>query len=650
MTEDQRLFIQDAREILIRLDRDLEQLRLARLQGRRRRELAAQIFRRIHTLKGSGASLGFRSVSEIAHRFEGVLDGARLGRLELTDAVLDTFEDALDEIARGLQAPSKDVSPAVELISQRLAALADKSRGAGVIAGGLREALPEDVARALSEYDLQHAREAIREGAKLFIVAAAFAIDTFDEAFRELSKLLGQSGEIIATVPGQNPTTEEINFRLLYATELLSAETLRIAGSLGRVDHYEIKIDLPAVHTSAARQAYPMHARLPPANAQNPVRVELKQIDDLISASGELFKQSSAVVRTLDENAEAVNQAISNLRERFSEFEERLIKLRLTSMAELFERAAARGGRIAARQLGKEIEFVIIGSDVGIEQSLAEIITDPLLHLVRNAITHGIEDPQTRIAAGKNPTGRITLAASNHSGRIHITVTDDGRGIDLERVARAAAEQGIPSQGLSDDQCLRLIFRPGFSTANDLTEMAGRGIGLDIVDRGMDLAGGEARVTTQRGCGTTFALIVPAALSLVKCLIVRCNNQLYAIDSACVAGVDSNAVDADSSTHCTTETDDLPLRHLSSLLGGPEKQSQAGVAIVWQSPAPSANGSAQRYRIACDAIVGKHETLVRSLGRYAPRWAGVCGAAEMFDGNVALMLDLEELIKAQPVV
>src|ERR1051325_6510251 len=237
MTEDQKLFVNDAHDLVERLTRDLDQLRTARSDGRRRRALAAQIFRRVHTLKGSGASLGFRAVSEVAHEFEGVLDGARLGRIELTDAVLDTFEDALSEIARALQSPSQGVDPDAEAVTRRLAALAAKSKQQGIIAGGLREGLPEDVARALSEYDLQHAREAIREGAKLFIVSAGFAIETFDQAFRELSKLLGQSGEIITTVPGENTSAEEINFRLLYAAELLSAETLRVASSLGRIQH-----------------------------------------------------------------------------------------------------------------------------------------------------------------------------------------------------------------------------------------------------------------------------------------------------------------------------------------------------------------------------------------------------------------------------
>src|SRR5262245_5351546 len=180
MTEEQRLFVADAQEIVERLYRDLEELRVARSEGRRRRELAAQIFRRIHTLKGSGASLGFERVSQIAHEFEGVLDGARLGRIELTETVLNAFEDAIDAIARGLLAPpSEKVEAGFGPIVQRLKELALSGKRQGVISDALRAALPPDIAHSLSEYDLHHAREAIREGAKLFIVAASFDIETF---------------------------------------------------------------------------------------------------------------------------------------------------------------------------------------------------------------------------------------------------------------------------------------------------------------------------------------------------------------------------------------------------------------------------------------------------------------------------------------
>lgn len=638
MTEEQRLFVADAQEIVERLYRDLAELRIARSEGRRRRELAAQIFRRMHTLKGSGASLGFAPVSQIAHEFEGVLDGARLGRIDLTDTILNAFEDALDAIAHGLlAAPSAAANPAFTPIINKLNQIAAKTGKHGAIASQLRAALPTDISRSLSEYDLQHAREAVREGAKLFIVSAGFDLDTFDRGFRELTQLLGQSGEVIATIPGEPTIPEEINFRLLYAAELVTAETLRQASALGRIGCDEIEINLP--RSASVPPANPAVTPAPRPHIDDAsVRIEMKQLNELISTAGELQRQTTNALSTLTTAArtEAIEAAGKDLRGRFIELEERLIRLRLVPIGELFERAASRAGRIAARQLGKQVEFEIIGGDVGIEKSLADVLADPLLHLVRNAITHGIEGPDERTAAGKNPVGRIKLTAANRSGRIHINVSDDGRGVDMESIVAAAAAHGIAGSDLSMDQCLRLIFRPGFSTSDEPSELAGRGIGLDIVDRAMDVAGGEIRIATERGLGTTFVMIVPAALSMIRCLLVRSDDQVYAMDAACL----------DQSPAVTGE--ELPLLPLRALLGKNSTNGvQEGAMVVWRSPthADAGNGGG-KYRITFEAVVGMQEMLVRSLGRHASSWTGLCGAAELVDGSVALVLDLDELIRS----
>jgi two-component system chemotaxis sensor kinase CheA len=373
------------------------------------------------------------------------------------------------------------------------------------------------------------------------------------------------------------------------------------------------------------------------------VRVDLPLLDDLITNAGELFRQATNVLTqsAATPASSLSDRAVSDLRMRFMAFEERLVRLRLVPASEVLERAAVRAGRIAARHLGKEVEFCIDGSDVGIEKSLADMIRDPLLHLVRNAITHGFEDPDERRALGKNPVGRVTLTATNRSGRIHVIVRDDGRGIDLDRVIAAAAEQGISSSGLSEDQCLRLIFRPGFSTLREVSDLAGRGIGLDVVDRAMDVAGGEVRVATEKGVGTTFAMIIPAELSLVNCVLVRCGEQVFGIDATNVQSRRRQTAVANGDL----DVNNLPLLNLSDLIDGETRTDAANEYIVWQPPAIATDGRhVTGHRIGVDEIITTQETLVRGLGRHAYRWMGVCGATEMFDGRVALVLDLEELI------
>jgi two-component system chemotaxis sensor kinase CheA len=661
MSDEQNQFIADAREIVERLDRDLEELRAARARGPQRRELAARIFRRVHTLKGSAGSLGLPNVSRVAHEFEGVLDGVRLGRIEITDDVLDAFEDASGAIARALAAgPSEPGEPGTDAVVERLRALAEQSKQQGTIASGLRSALPAEIARALSEYDLQHAREAVREGAKLFIVSAGFALESFDLQFRELSKLLGQSGEIIATVPGEPSNAEEINFRLLYAAELVSNETLRLASALGRIELEELKIEPAAAGEKLLPETLPSVAATALPVEKVTVRVELDELDQLISETSELFRETTNALESLSSpaNKPAVGIAGARLSRRFVELEERLIKLRLVPCAKLFERTATRVGQTAARQLGKQVEFEIEGRGVGIDKSLADAIAEPLLHLVRNAVGHGIESPEARTAAGKSAIGKVKLAAFNEGSHLHITVSDDGRGIDLDRIASSATEHGIANsgEGLSMDQCLRLIFRPGFSTASEVSELSGRGIGLDIVDRAMEQAGGQVRVATEAGVGTTFVMILPAALALVDCVLVRSDDQVYGVRSARVA--DHRSLDAPemkkiSSTNTIDwKGESLPVLSLRKLLSQAEDEADAQLGrdlIVCQadSDRPARSRGQDRFALIVDSVYGKQETLVRGLGRHAARWLGVSGATELLDGNVALVLDMEHLIEAQ---
>jgi len=326
--------------------------------------------------------------------------------------------------------------------------------------------------------------------------------------------------------------------------------------------------------------------------------------------------------------------------------------------AEVFERTAVRAGQTAARQLGKQVEFEIEGCDVGIDKSLADVIAEPLLHLVRNAVGHGIESAGARIAAGKSAIGKVKLAAFNEGSHIHIAVTDDGRGIDLDRIANSATIHGIVNSGedLSMDQCLRLIFRPGFSSASEVSELSGRGIGLDIVDRAMEQAGGQVRVATEAGVGTTFVMILPAALAVVDCVLVRSADQVYGIRSARVA--DHRSLDpSELANIVSTNTihwngQELPVLSLRSLLSQAEDEADGPherELIVCQADAdrPARSRGLDQFALIVDSVYGKQETLVRGLGRHAARWLGVSGAAELLDGNVALVLDVDHLTEAQ---
>jgi two-component system chemotaxis sensor kinase CheA len=655
MYEMQAQFALDAQEIVDRLYRELDELRAVRLQGRLRRELAARIFRHVHTLKGSAGSFGLRSITDVAHEFEGVLDGVRLGRVQIDDRLLDLFEDAVDAIAQTLSDSSRMSEGSIATLIGRLHSIAEASARQGAIAGSLRSALPEDISRSLSEYDLQHTREAVREGARLFIVDAAFGIEVFDHNFRELNRLFGKSGEIIATIPGQPATPEEITFRLVYAAALLADDLKRKATALGATAFTEIRIDVGDDASKDSDNKSPS-ATIPTAGFTS-VRVGLAQLDDLTGSVTDLLRDTTNAISLLRTAANdlQLDSANANLRRRFVQLEEQLIKLRLVPLSDLLHGAAARAGRVAARQLGKEIEFEIAGGHVGIDKSLAEVVAEPLIHLVRNAVTHGIEDPHDRLAAGKSAQGHVTLRGFSEGSRIFITVSDDGRGIDVGRVAESATREGIVNrpEELTPDQCLRLIFRPGFSTSPEASNLSGRGIGLEVVDRAMEQAGGEVRLATDSGNGTTFTLMIPATLALVQCVIVRSGGQFYCIDSSLVndrISLQDIILPANGDQSIKWEGENLRFIKLCQLLAQPEVNgsSSARAMLVCNTSEhrDTVPGHQNRIAIAVDAIAGQQETLVRSLGPHSTRWHGISGAAELLDGSVALMIDLARLIEA----
>src|SRR6267142_1773554 len=244
----------------------------------------------------------------------------------ITDAVLDAFEDGTDAIARALESePSEDTSPSAAAVIKRLAALAAQSKKQGTIAGSLRSTLPPEIARSLSEYDLQHTREAVREGAKLFIVSAAFGLETFDQNFRELNRLLGQSGEIISTGPGESAAPDEITFRLLYAAELVANETMRQAATLGRIETSELRIE-PSI-VPARQSAAPSLGLLRSTGegATASVRIELGRLNELISDASELFRETNRALSSVDAplQGKGVEATGARLRRQFVELEER---------------------------------------------------------------------------------------------------------------------------------------------------------------------------------------------------------------------------------------------------------------------------------------------------------------------------------------
>ena len=709
-----REFLAEADERIEVLFADIERLRrVALTDGRARRELIARIFRHVHTLKGSAATIPqLASVSRLAHEFESLLDAIRSGRAPLTDAAIDTCEDATDALAIVLasvaqgDAPASEPPPAIfkQLRQHTTAApqsFVDRETERRSISVA---ALPAEIAGALSAVEQRHLSESVREGAQVLVLAASFDLATLDEHFSRFNAALGDCGEIISTFPGDPAgAPDRISFHLLYASSCPHAELEERLAPFGaeifwtgdEPEFVDASIGADAADASSedaagalsedaltfdaegSSSAMPDDANVAlDASSRAPifVRVPLQELDELVTATHELFTDTLAVL----EPSPAPDAAVANtreaaqadrarrLREDFSALEERVMSLRMQPLMPVLERAA-RAARIAARAAGKEIELEIAGGDVRVDRALAEQVGEPLLHLLRNALDHGIEPAEERRAAGKPVRGRVRLEVAAEGSRVRVRVADDGRGIDTERVARAAVAQGLLEAGarLTQSQALRLIFRPGFSTAGRISDVSGRGVGLDVVEHALERAGGELRVRTTGGAGTTFELRVPLTLALVSVFVVRAGGYAYAIDASHVIAAVHLApadIEGDDSTECRRvhwHGEQLPLISLRSLLEGAATPATAATTAGAGEPLPvivvqqerdggeawQSASAPERFVVAVDSIEGEREALVRSLGRHATRWRGVSGAFAARDGTATLLLDLPRLLE-----
>jgi two-component system chemotaxis sensor kinase CheA len=663
-----REFLAETEDSLEILFGDLQALRARRNEGRARRELVDRIFRHAHTIKGSSATVGLEKITELAHEFESLLDGVRLGRIALTDEVLDAFDTAATAISQGINQVARGEAPAdtravVERLRELAQAASDESAGASAAQQSFN--LPEDVARSLSKHETHRLREILEDGAHLFVVHVSFDLANFDARFRNLSDALAEDGEIISTLPGIGVASpDQISFRIIYATRTSREELTNRINAFGEITLVELSAEKAAKKKRRAKGAEALAGSAPPqsiASLTTHVRVELSELDALISSAHETLRESAGALAfaqslVVEPAARAqLEKRAEDARRRLLELEEELIALRMVPVAQMLERAA-RAGRMAARATGKEVEFEVKGGHVRLDKALADTIADPLLHILRNAVDHGIERTAERMRIGKNQRGLVSIEALAEGNRVVLRVTDDGRGIDPLRITRAAAAQGIVEAGrlLTKEQSLRLIFRPGFSTAASVSRVSGRGVGLDVVERAVEQVGGELHVLSEQGAGTVFELILPTTLALLPSLVINSAGYRYCIDASRILETGFIAA-SDVERNISAGGFDwrgerVPLVEMRQLLAqAPMDRTEASLPVIIVSHSgrrqeAEANGQKQTA-IIVDALEGQTEALVRGLGRHAARWRGVSGATELRDGTLALVLDLPRLLE-----
>ena len=655
-------FLVELEEQVERIYVDLDALRVPDLDGRARRELIDRIFRSVHSVKGSSASCGLNAVSQIAHEFEDLLDTARRGQLVLDKAALDTCESAVDALSESLGlAADGIVEPSRNELFERLRSAA-RGESSHAEDDEILNTIPGEFWHALMEPEKYRLAAAVREGSRLFLISTSFEIESFDEEFFRLKETLAVWGEVISTSPTiDNSDRNKINFQVLYASAL---DAPSLTTKLREFPTVVLKaVDSTPVAESRELAGLPAVSPTPSSvsSRANFVRTDLETLDQLISNTHELFRQTSNALDLAGTGSPSkeFQNLTEELKASFLSVEDELINLRMVSIGPTLQRAV-RAGRTAARQAGKEIDFDVTGGDLRLDKLLAEAIADPLIHLIRNAVDHGIEDNETRARGGKSRRGTIRIAASNEAGRSRVSVTDDGRGIDPVIVSAAAKRLGLVESetSLNFERSLRLIFRPGFTTMDSVSDLSGRGVGLDVVETGVEQAGGELRVSSKPGAGATFEIRLPVTFGLMEAKVVVSAGQRYCIASS-QTFTEDNALTNDAID------DRVPHVSLRDLLGQPpvvtqtvslrteatnasqskkDSSREAHQITCLLSDERDARGTPKSVRIVVDELAGTEKVLVRSLGRHAGRWSGVAGATELRDGSVALVLDLTRLL------
>lgn len=658
---DERLlkeFLAEAEDLIEELYGDVAELRVLRGQGPARRELVARTFRHVHTLKGTAAAAGLDAAGRVAHEFETLLDAVRRGDAALDEAALDACEVAVGALAESLEAAAGGVEWEVSArLVEHLQRLAAHKPPAMAGEHAAEELLPPEVARTLNAPERQRLVEAVAEGAHAYLVSVDFDLSDFDEQYKRLSESLKESGEVVSTQPFVSDVGPgRVGFRIVYAsTETfgkLSAQASAFGAQLEASKTVERAVEETSEAASLETTGPTSSSNISPTG----VRVTLEELDELISTTHGLFADTMGALDTALAGAEGhaeLEKKARGVRQRFFELEERLIGLRMVTLRASLLRAS-RAGRAAAREAGRRVEFDVAGGDARLDRSLAERVADPLLHLVRNAVDHGVETEEERRAAGKPAAGCVRIEADSEGGLVVLRVSDDGRGVDVEAVGRAATTAGLitPGTTLTNEHALRLIFRPGFSTAAQASLVSGRGVGLDVVERAVEEAGGEVRVRSVRGRGTTFELRLPTALALVPAHVVSAAGRRYCLGASHVVETGHAEASEISSTGGRRtlrwhgrELLLVELRELLGLsLGEVETNDDARCAYVVAHARQGSEGE-PRAAIAVDELEGQSEVLVRGLGRHAKRWRAVGGATELRDGTVALVLDLPRLLE-----
>jgi two-component system chemotaxis sensor kinase CheA len=552
----QQEFLAEAQELVEALSRDLLLLDEAHHRGERiDPALINEIFRSVHTLKGIAGMFGYKHVGAVSHALEDLLDDLRLGRMPIGSQLLDVLFDSVERFQHLLaledpQSPDEEPGVHAYIAAVRSIGAAPEADDGDPLD---KYAIEAAVLSVLTEYEEHRLRVCIREGSQLYRLRAAFDLTAIDDSIEALRDVARDDAEIITYLPSMEGGNEDtIELVVLLASRVPVAELkAHFEGRYGTVEAVEERTHLPtlpprltsipsaAVSMGPQPEEDPSQASL--RSVANSVRVDIRKLDHLMNVVGELALVRSAVNRIVDRfKGESMHrQSLMDLdrigrgfERQLSELRTGILDVRMVPLGQVFNKLA-RIVRQAAREHDKEVRLVVTGANTEVDKLIVEELTDPLMHLVRNAIDHGIEPADARTRVAKPPAGTLALNAYHKGSNVVIEVEDDGGGMNAHKLREAAVARGILSADISQEltrqEMLNLVFLPGLSTSSEITDLSGRGVGMDVVKTNILRMGGMISIASENGIGTKITVTLPITLAIIRALIVTVASRTFAL-------------------------------------------------------------------------------------------------------------------------
>ncbi|HBA88274.1 MAG TPA: chemotaxis protein CheA [Geobacter sp.] len=664
-------FLAEAEEILDQLSLDLVSLSDCADGGECSPDLVNSVFRAAHSLKGLAGMFGFSEIAELGHHLENLLDALRLGRVELDQTVVSALFESTELLGIMVRSAGEAGVEGMDLsgVMQRINDCLTRTPKATQESPLARLNLPERVLSSMTEYEEHRLLENVKKGRRICSIRVSLLLASFDSELMELTELLKQVGEVISTLPSASSALDSgIDFEILFGSEMTGDELTPL------IDREHLTVvqfgveSAPARKTARAEGEEPQPQTAPaeeepqvPAAVEGTisaksmsrtVRVDIGKLDLLMNIVGELVLSHSTIAEVAAKMrrdgmiapSQELGKAAKGLEKKLSELQKGVMEIRMIPVGQLFEKMS-RIVRKISREQGKKVELKLYGADTELDKLIIEDISDPVMHIVRNSIDHGIETPERRIAAGKDEKGNITLSSYQKGNHVVIQIDDDGGGIDVGRVKKKAMQLGMidsPDE-VTDREALDFIFRPGFSTTETVSEISGRGVGMDVVRTNIAALSGMIDLENFPGQGTRFVITLPITLAIIKALIITTAGRTYALpitsvlESIIMEQKDIKTVERKEVIQLRETT--LPLLRLSEffeLNGGAPAPDTCYVVVVGVAE--------KRLGLVVDDLLGQQDIVIKSIGDTFAGFRGISGAADLGDQRTILVLDVGSVI------